>query len=341
MDQKFIYELMDIILYRGKSFSLNIPHLAIQRGVATGLIGPNGSGKSTLLKILSFLETGYKGMIRFNGSVVSRNILPVDQNVTMLLQHPYLLKRTVYENVAFPLKLRRARRHIRKQVFDTLTLVGLSPDSYANRRWNQLSGGEAQRVSLASRLIMKPKVLILDEPTSSIDGHSTLIIKKAIEKIRIRNMMDLIISSHDTVWLNSICSEVLHIYNGHVLARGPGNILHGPWEPDSTGLWKKKLADGQNIYTLPAPEKNAIGIIDATNVMLSIRRPEDISAQNILHGSIIHMAVEKDPERVRVEIDISGLVFQCSVTHHAAAKLKLLPGKKIWVIFKASSVEWH
>ncbi len=164
-----IYELTNVALHYGKGFSLGIPHLVIRKSVATGLMGPNGSGKCTLLKILSFLETGYEGTVRFNGSVVSRNVLPAEQNVTMLLQQPYLLKRSVYENVVLPLNFRGKRRHIREEVFSSLRLVGLSPNSYAHRQWNQLFGGEAQRVSLATRLVLKPNVLILDEPTSNID----------------------------------------------------------------------------------------------------------------------------------------------------------------------------
>ncbi len=162
-----LYQIKNLKYRYGEHFELNMPELTIEQGASVGFAGSNGSGKSTLLRLLAFIEMPDAGDIRFNGAEMSKNNGGSKRDVTMLLQEPYLLKRSVFENVAFGLKIRDDRKDLKGRVCAAMELVGMSPREFARRRWHELSGGEAQRIALAARLVLRPKVLILPaEPES-------------------------------------------------------------------------------------------------------------------------------------------------------------------------------
>jgi tungstate transport system ATP-binding protein len=333
MAEEPIYSLQRVVRAYGTDFTLHIPDLNIVKGESVGIVGYNGSGKSTLLRILAFLDRADDGEIVYRGSSARK--------ITMLLQHHYLFKRSVYENVAFGLKMRRGRDRIRERVAESLNLVGLRPSLFMHRRWMELSGGEAQRVALAARLVINPEVLILDEPTASVDQHSTALIKNAISRYRQKYNTTLVMTSHDIIWLNSVSDRVMRMHNGRIIGRGTDNLLHGPWEEEGEGLWFRRLDNGQYIHAVHPPHSEALGLLSSSNIMLSTDRPEHISAQNVLGGQLLSMSSEQEGNRVRAEVHAGGLLFSCSITHHAADTLKLLPGKDVWILFKASSIVWY
>jgi tungstate transport system ATP-binding protein len=324
-----------------EGFTLDIPSLAIKEGDSIGFVGPNGSGKTTLLKILAFLEFGYNGRLVFKGRTITEQSGTLRQRVTYLLQDPYLLRRSVFENVAYGVKIRGDRYGLKNRVFEALRWVGLDPRTFSSRRWNELSGGEAKRVALASRFVIKPEVLILDEPTANVDRKSAMGIRKAIERIRAEGELSLIIASHDYVWLHDITGQVLQISGGRIIGAGSDNIIHGPWIIHQKDLYRKKLPDGQWIYGVYPPQENSVAVLKPSNIIVSQRKPQDMSAQNILNGVITHMWEDSASEIVRVEVDVSGTMFICLITHYAAEDLKLLPGKEVWIVFKASSLLWQ
>ena len=151
---------------------LDIERLAIAGGAITGLVGPNGSGKSTLLRMLGCIERPTEGRILYNGEAIGPFCEASRFQITLLPQEPFLMKRSVFSNVCYGLKLRGEKNGLVERVHRALALVGLPAERFANRPWYALSGGEAQRVALAARLVLKPKVLLLDEPTASVDAAS-------------------------------------------------------------------------------------------------------------------------------------------------------------------------
>jgi tungstate transport system ATP-binding protein len=194
---------------------LDVDRLDIEIRTITGLIGPNGSGKSTLMRILAFLEKPAAGRATFQGQPLSRVALDLRRQVTMLSQEPYLLKRSVQANVSYGLKL-RGISDTRHQVNEALEKVGLNPTRFSQRSWRELSGGEAQRVALAARLILKPKVLLLDEPTASVDRESSDLILHAALDARNRWGTTLIIISHQLSWLRQIADRILSMDYGRL-----------------------------------------------------------------------------------------------------------------------------
>lgn len=195
-----LYKLRDIQQLYCTRVALDLPNLDIDSGEVLALTGPNGSGKSTLLRMLAFLEKPAKGELLYSERP---GWYPINE-VTLLLQEPYLLKTSVFRNVAFGLKMRGDKANLKERVHAAIRLVGFEPEDVAGRRWYELSGGEKQRVALAARLILKPRVLLLDEPTSNLDTRSVEIIHDAVLRAHKEEGTTVVIASHDREWLNNL-----------------------------------------------------------------------------------------------------------------------------------------
>lgn len=210
-----LYKVIGVVKEYGGRPVLHVDRLAIEKKCILGLVGPNGSGKSTLLRILAFLEETTQGTVFFEGRPCTPRHDNVRKRVTLLCQEPYLLKRSVMANVAYGLRVRGETR-IAEKVDKALDMVGLAPEIFARRPWDALSAGEAQRVALATRLVVCPRVLLLDEPTTSLDVESAERIKEASIGARRDWGATLIIASHDTVWLESICDDIIGLVDGRL-----------------------------------------------------------------------------------------------------------------------------
>ena len=210
-----LYELHNVLQEYGGKTVLSIESLTIEEGILLGIQGPNGSGKSTLLRILSFVEAPSRGSMDFKGAPADPEGVDLRRRVALLTQSPYLLKRSVLANVTYGLKLRGGKDRV-EQGRQALSLVGLPPEDYAQRKWYELSGGEAQRVALAARLILRPEVLLLDEPTANLDEESTDIIRQAAFQARDEWGTNVILVSHDEEWLASVSQRTLRLKKGRL-----------------------------------------------------------------------------------------------------------------------------
>ncbi len=329
-----LYELCDI-KHGYNQFILRIPELKIGRGDAIGLAGPNGSGKSTLMRILAMLEPPDHGYISFNPSGRRKT------SVTMLQQDPYLLKRSVYDNVCYGLKVRKDKKNMRDRVIEALEIVNLDPAKFIHRKWYELSGGEAQRVALASRIILKPDALLLDEPVANVDTESSYAISEAVKMMRKLYSTTLIISSHDISWLSNVTDTVWKLHDGRITGSGNINILPGPWEQTGKKLWLYRLPEGAPVYATRPPEPDAIGILQPHEIIISDKNIKDISAVNRLQATIKLMTVEEKTGRIRIEAEASGKIINIQITESSAKKMQIIPGKKVFLIFKATSIIWH
>jgi tungstate transport system ATP-binding protein len=166
---KALVEIHNLLVKRGKHPALQLDHLMIQRGEVLAVVGPNGAGKSTLLLTLARLLKPERGEIYFNGLPASAESDTLyRRRIALVMQDPLLFDTSVFENVASGLKFRGvAKEEIRNKV--PLWLERLGVGHLAKRKAGELSGGEAQRVSLARALVLGPKLLLLDEPFSALD----------------------------------------------------------------------------------------------------------------------------------------------------------------------------
>ncbi len=141
------------------------------------------------------------------------------RQVTLLMQQPYLLARSVEYNVGFGLLARGedvAQQERYARICSALESVGLEPQAFLQRRRHELSGGEAQRVALAARLILRPRVLLMDEPTTGVDAESVERIAVAIRNAQ-QNNTAVIVVSHDQDWLETVATRIIHLKHGRLL----------------------------------------------------------------------------------------------------------------------------
>ncbi len=205
-----VYSLRDVRHHYNGRAVLAVDALEVPRGIILGLCGSNGAGKSTLLRFLAFLERPRQGGIVFAGTP-ALDLASLRRRATLLLQRPVLLRRSVFENVAFGLRARKETADLSRKVSEALEAVGLPFAAFARRSWRELSGGEAQRVAMAARLVLRPEVLLLDEPTSSLDPESEERITAAARLARDRHGATVVVVSHDLAWLRGLCDTVLRL----------------------------------------------------------------------------------------------------------------------------------
>ncbi|MDQ3004988.1 MAG: ABC transporter ATP-binding protein [Chloroflexota bacterium] len=162
-------EIRNLLIQRNKRDVLKIDSLDIQRGETLAVVGPNGAGKSTLLLALARLLKPAAGEVIFNGSQLSGlGDLEYRRRISFVFQSPLLLDMTVEQNIALGLKFRKMpRAEVHTRVWKWVRQLGI--ESLAKRRASQLSGGEAQRVSLARAFVLEPELLLLDEPFAALD----------------------------------------------------------------------------------------------------------------------------------------------------------------------------
>ena len=166
---KSLVEVHDLLVKRGKQVALQLDHLSILDGEVLAVVGPNGAGKSTLLLTLARLLKPERGEILFNGQQAEAESDTVYRRRTALvMQDPLLFDMSVFDNVASGLRFRGMNMdEICSKV--PIWLERLGVEHLSKRRASHLSGGEAQRVSLARALILEPQLLLLDEPFSALD----------------------------------------------------------------------------------------------------------------------------------------------------------------------------
>lgn len=340
MSRPYLYEILNLSHYYGSHCALHIERLVLEEGTIVGLTGPNGSGKSTLLKILGFIEKPSEGILRFKGEPAELKDESLRSSVTMLFQDPYLLRRSVFENVAFGLRVRDDVNELAARVHRALQWVGLSPERFARRAWHELSGGEAQRVALAARLVIRPKVLLLDEPTASVDAASASMINDASLMARNEWGATLVISTHDSFWLHALADETLALYDGRLVGSGAKNFILGPWKPAEQGLWEKTLSEGRRLLALPAPYPDAVAVLDASDIRISPTPPDASRGDTVLHGSVTQMIIENGSGRLLVKLASRECSFTSRITQEQATKIGLHPGQSVWIALNAGAFQW-
>ncbi len=162
-------EIRNLTIERNRREVLRVDALTITRGETLAVVGPNGAGKSTLLLAVAHLLHAAQGEVTFEGkSLRAWDDLEYRRKVAFVFQDPLLMDMTVEDNVALGLRFRGvAADEVRARAAKWMKSLGV--DSLANRRASQLSGGEAQRVSLARAFVLEPELLLLDEPFSALD----------------------------------------------------------------------------------------------------------------------------------------------------------------------------
>ncbi len=211
----------EIVLFENLSFQ-------VEKGEMLAIVGESGAGKSTLLHILGALDRAsagdvYCANLRLNSLSEASAAEFRNREIGFVWQFHYLLPEfTALENVAMPLLLRdRSRQEAQKEAFRWLREVGL--EKRAGHRAGELSGGEQQRVALARSLITQPKLLLADEPTGDLDGHTADSVFELIARLHRECQLTSLIATHNLAFAGR-CQRVLRLKDGRVEEVAPKEL---------------------------------------------------------------------------------------------------------------------
>ncbi|MEB3774492.1 MAG: ABC transporter ATP-binding protein [Desulfurococcales archaeon] len=204
----------------GKVVAVDRVNLVFGDGKFTALLGPSGSGKSTILYLVAGIYKPTEGRIYFGDKDVT-DLMPNERNVGLVFQNYALYPHmTVYDNIAFPLKLRKTPPEvIRDKVFEVSKFLHIS--ELLDRYPGQLSGGQQQRVALARALVKEPEVLLLDEPLSNLDALLRIRIRSELKRIQKELGVTAIYVTHDQSEALAMADTVVVINKGRIQQRGP------------------------------------------------------------------------------------------------------------------------
>ena len=313
-----LFELSGVrVVYEGRVV-LDLPRLAIKENTAYSLQGPNGAGKSTLLGILSFLSAPHEGEVRFEGQAVrwKEPVLRVlRRNVGLVEQHPVMFSRSVRDNVGYGLTIRGVDKVRRNHLVDeALDLVGLShlAEAYAPR----LSGGETQRVAIARALASRPKVLLLDEPTASVDTQNRVIIEQIVADLRDRGETTIVLCTHNRSQAAALCPKVIYLEDGRLAERLLRNTYAGQFVLEDERMWCRIAARFRVPVQGCAPGRGRV-VVEPDAVRLSVTK-----APGLNRGTLTRVRLEGD--YVSLSVDLGRpLYVQMALHEFRAAGLEI------------------
>jgi tungstate transport system ATP-binding protein len=334
---------------------LDVPLLRVEPNKVLSIIGPNGSGKTTLLLCLSLLLKPTTGYIQYQGHIVpdGASILEMRRHFAVVFQEPLLLNTSVWDNVTLGLRLRGFKKQeIKDRAEHWLERFGIA--SFTRRSARTLSGGEAQRTSLARAFVLQPEVLFLDEPFAALDAPTRQSLFGDMINILRETKCTTVMVTHDRNEAQTLAQNVAVIMNGIIVQMGnPREIFSTPVSEEIA-----RFVGMENILEgIVAANTNCIADINVEGQMVqgvssctiggtvnvSIR-PEDItlsltksssSARNVFFGKITTM-VPTGP-LVRITMDC-GFPLIALITRLSADELNLEIGKTVFASFKAAAI---
>lgn len=206
----FPLTLTDLVVRRRGKSILGPINLTIDQGGLTMIIGPNGSGKTTLLRVMHGIERLSSGSAEW--------AYPDHANQAYVFQSPVVLRRSVSENLGYPLKLvGKSKSEISDAVLHWIDRIGLK--NVKDRSATQLSGGERQKLAIARALIRGPDILFLDEPCSNLDGQSTREIETLLSETTAAGTR-VIMATHDMGQARRLASDVIFMKSGRIAETG-------------------------------------------------------------------------------------------------------------------------
>jgi len=347
-----LIKLRDMWKSFGEVNALQNVNLTIPQGKITALLGPSGSGKTTLLRIIAGLDIPTRGKFYYKGTLISGNDQAnLRQKATLVFQKSVFFHTTVYNNVAFGLKLidEVSKEQVSNKISEALALVRL--EGFEKRQAKKLSGGEQQRVSLARALVLDRELLLLDEPTVNLDPKNVSIIEEAIHRVNQEKKTTIVLATHNMFQAEAISQRVALLIDGTVKQIGTNKDVFG-----KSNKHLESFARLENVFSGTAKQSEGTSTIEI-NENLKIEaafsksgkvsvhvRPEDIllstkalksSARNVFKGKIVGITDLGGIAKITVD---AGRKFSIQITKKSLTEMKLTVGAEIFLAFKASSV---
>lgn len=276
------------------------------------LVGPSGCGKSTLLRMIAGLEEVTSGEIRIDDQVVNR-FSPKDRDIAMVFQNYALYPHmTVFENMAFGLKLRKYSKHeINKRVNQAAEILNIK--ELLDRKPKALSGGQRQRVALGRAIVRNPKVFLFDEPLSNLDAKLRVQMRIEIKRLHTRLQSTMIYVTHDQTEAMTMGDRIVILKDGIIqqvdtplnLYNHPANLfVAGFIGSPSMNFFSGEIVneDGYRFknefldFRLPAAAKQKISDLRSSEVILGVR-PEHMRDVMDFKGDRL-----SEPQRIKVDV---------------------------------------
>lgn len=346
-------ELRNLTQCFGSRTALDNVTLQIQEGEILALLGPNGSGKTTLLKVLAFLLRPKNGEIRFQGETVTdKNSERIRLQSALVFQRTVLFSTSVFNNVAYGLKMRKKPKSvINAEVRKALKLVKL--EGFEKRSAKKLSGGEQQRVALARALVLKTKLLLLDEPTANLDPKNTSIQEEVIATVNRELKTTIVMATHNMFQAKILPHRVALINDGKISEVGTtadifgklsknlasfaavDNTFAGTARITEAGTTIVDLGNGVQIEAAVQKQGETSIFISPQDIILSVN-PLKSSARNVFKGKITQ--IEDLGLLVKLTVDV-GKPFTVQITKRSFSEMALNLNFEVFIAFKASSVQ--
>ena len=271
----------------GKSVVIDNLDLTIKRGTMVTLLGPSGCGKTTILRLVAGLESPTSGQIFIDGEDVTKSSIQ-NRDICIVFQSYALFPHmSIGDNVGYGLRMQNVNPEERKQrVKEALELVDLA--GFEERYVDQISGGQQQRVALARALVLKPKVLLFDEPLSNLDANLRRSMREKIRELQQRLGITSLYVTHDQTEAFAVSDEVIVMHKGKIMQKAPAKELY--LRPNSLFLanfmGESSIFDGTlqqeqvtvNGYRFHLTDAAQFGLSDG-ECLVGIR-PEAISLQS-------------------------------------------------------------
>jgi tungstate transport system ATP-binding protein len=350
-----VLEIRNLRVNRGREFNLSIDHLDLFEGEILALIGPNGAGKSTFLLAISKQLVTEASAICFMGEQLNQiRDLEYRRNLALVLQEPLLLDTTVYNNIATGLRFRGVSK------VDQISLISewlerFNIEHLADRPASKLSGGQAQRVSLARALVLRPTMLLLDEPFRALDTPTRITLTEDLRGVLSDTNTTTIFITHDQEQALSIGDRVAVFLDGRMRQVGsPQSVFSSPIDTDVADFlgvenvlpgYVVNSENGKMIVDVSGQQLEAIGSMDSGREVLFCLRPEDItiwkspeiplsSARNLLSGRVT--SVSQQGPLIQIIIDC-GFPLVIRITRASSQDLEIDVGLRVSAAFKASA----
>jgi sulfate/thiosulfate transport system ATP-binding protein len=308
--------------------------LRIETGELVALLGPSGSGKTTLLRIIAGLELPDSGAIRLNDEDATLSTVR-DRQVGFVFQHYALFRHlTVFENIAFGLRLRPKstrppEKEIRDRVRKLLELIQL--DWLGDRYPNQLSGGQRQRVALARALAVEPRVLLLDEPFGALDAKVRKELRRWLRRLHDELHVASVFVTHDQEEALEVADRVAIMNQGQIEQMGtPAEVYDNPATIfvyeflGDVSLFHGRAEAGQGFVATEA----GVGYVRPFD--LEVSRPSEGSA-NAVPATIRFIATAGPSVRLELERDDTGRGLDAEISRERYRELELGVGDKVAV----------
>ncbi len=351
-----LLELRNVEVHYDGKRALDLDRFAIERGRSLVLLGHNGAGKSTLLRILGLLERPTHGVVVFDGEPAPRRgraLLAARRRIANVLQQPLLCRTSVTGNVAMGLRFRGVPAPERRRRAD-VWMKKLRLADFAERRAETLSGGEAQRTSLARALVLEPDLLLLDEPFAALDAPTRSELLADLRMALAGTGTTVVFATHDRNDALALADDVAVLSAGGLLQIGPPAEVFG--RPASEEVARFVGAEtliagttGEFVAGVQQVETDAGSLHVATegvsgDVFVCIR-PENVhlfsspqrpshSARNALEGSVTE--IRELDSHLQVMVDC-GAPVSALITRAARAELGIEVGTRVWAAFKATA----